>query len=68
MSEYVWVVGFFHGTDNFSKFIRTPKNNARFYIELYEGEHLDVRVLTSEEFAEFAEGEQKKLDKKNNLI
>ena len=67
MSEYVWVVGFFKGTDDYSKFIRVAKNNAQFYATLYNGEGLDAQIMNDDEFAEIGKKEQEKLDKKNGL-
>lgn len=67
MSECVWVVGFFKGTDNYSKFIRVPKNNAQFYAATYESYGLDTQIMDDDEFAELGKREQEKLNKKNGL-
>ena len=64
---HVWVVGFFKGTDDYSKFIRVAKNNAQFYATLYDGEGLDAQIMNDDEFAELGKKEQEKLDRKNGL-
>lgn len=49
MVEYVWVIGFNKKTGAREKFICCPKNNSKFYEELYLGENYDVRIITEKE-------------------
>lgn len=57
MRENVWVIGFDKETGKREKFICCPKNNSKFYQELYIGEGYDVKVLNDDEVDELIETE-----------
>lgn len=58
VNESVWVIGFNKNTGEREKFICCPKNNSKFYEELYLGEGYNVRILTDEEVDKLIEAEK----------
>ena len=60
IEESVWVIGFDKETGLREKFVCCPKNNSKFYQELYIGEGFDVKILAGEEVDKLIEAEKEK--------
>ena len=59
VDEYVWIIGFDKESGIRKNFTCCPKNNARFYEELYIGDGYDVKILTGKELDDLIETENK---------
>lgn len=56
--ESVWVIGVNKETGNRDKFVCCPKNNSKFYEELYLEEGYNVMILTNDEVDDLIESEK----------
>lgn len=57
--ESVWVIGFNKETGIREVFVCCPKNNSKFYEELYIGDGYNAKILTGDQVDELIEMENK---------